>query len=37
VWNGSQTETREVVVGLRGDAFVEILSGLKENEQVVTK
>jgi RND family efflux transporter MFP subunit len=37
VWNGTQTETREVVVGLRGDAFVEILSGLKENEQVVTK
>ena len=37
VWNGSQTETREIVVGLRGDAFVEILSGLKEGDQVVTK
>lgn len=37
VWNGSQTETRQVMVGLRGDTFVEILSGLSENEQVVTK
>ena len=37
VWNGIETETREVVIGLRGDAFVEILSGLKENDQVVTK
>lgn len=37
VWNGIETENREVTIGLRGDASVEILSGLKENEQVVTK
>jgi RND family efflux transporter MFP subunit len=37
VWTGSQTENREAVIGLRGDAFVEILSGLKEGDQVVTK
>ena len=37
VWNGAQTETRQVSVGLRGDTYVEILSGLKENDQVVTK
>ena len=37
VWNGVTTENREVTIGLRGDASVEILSGLKENDQVVTK
>jgi RND family efflux transporter MFP subunit len=37
VWNGIETENREVTIGLRGDASVEILSGLKENDQVVTK
>ncbi len=37
VWNGAATESRPVTIGLRGDTFVEILSGLKENEQVVTK
>lgn len=37
LWNGAQTETREIMVGLRGDTYVEILSGLKENDQVVTK
>lgn len=37
VWDGAQTENRSVLVGLRGDAFVEILSGLKEHEKVVTQ
>jgi RND family efflux transporter MFP subunit len=37
VWTGLQTETRQVEIGLRGDAYVEILSGLKKGEQVVTK
>ena len=37
VWDGSQSVSRQIEVGLRGDAFVEILSGLKEGEQVVTR
>jgi multidrug efflux pump subunit AcrA (membrane-fusion protein) len=37
VWNGSATEDREITVGLRGDANVEIVSGLAEGEQVVVK
>ncbi len=37
VWNGMQTENRQVTIGLRGDSNVEILSGLKEGEQVVVK
>ena len=37
VWDGVQTENRSVSVGLRGDAFVEILSGLKEHDKVVTQ
>jgi RND family efflux transporter MFP subunit len=37
IWNGLQTENRAITVGLRGDAFVEILSGLKEGDNVVTK
>jgi len=37
VWDGSQTVSRQIEVGLRGDTFVEILSGLKEGEQVVTR
>jgi RND family efflux transporter, MFP subunit len=37
VWNGMETETREVTTGLRGDSSVEILSGLEEGEQVVVQ
>ena len=37
VWNGSSTESREVQVGLRGDSNIEIVSGLKDGEQVVVR
>lgn len=37
VWNGSSTESRAVKVGLRGDSNIEIVSGLKEGEQVVMR
>jgi len=35
VWMRDHAEERSLTVGLRGDMFVEILSGLKEGEQVV--
>jgi RND family efflux transporter MFP subunit len=37
VWNGIEETTREITLGLRGDTFVEIVSGLTEDEQVVTR
>jgi RND family efflux transporter MFP subunit len=37
IWTGSQTETRQVGIGLRGDTYIEIVSGLQEGDQVVTK
>ena len=37
VWLNGQTEQRTVQVGLRGDSFVEILSGLDEGEAVVAQ
>ena len=37
VWNGTVTENREVVIGLRGDTNDEIISGLIEGEKVVVK
>ncbi|MCK5646328.1 MAG: efflux RND transporter periplasmic adaptor subunit, partial [Anaerolineales bacterium] len=35
VWMGDHEEERSVTVGLRGDLFIEILSGLEEGEKVV--
>ena len=35
VWMGDHEEERSVTVGLRGDLFIEILSGLEEGEEVV--
>jgi RND family efflux transporter MFP subunit len=37
VWDGVQETTKEIKVGLRGDTYVEIVSGLSEGEQVVTR
>ncbi len=37
IWNGQATESREITTGLRGDANIEILSGLEEGEQVVVQ
>lgn len=35
VQNGDVTEEREITIGLKDDNYVEVLSGLKENELVV--
>jgi RND family efflux transporter MFP subunit len=37
VWNGMAVEKRTIQVGLRGDSYLEVLSGLKEGELVVAK
>jgi HlyD family secretion protein len=37
VWSGTQAQERRVRVGLRGDAYVEILDGLVEGEEVVAE
>ena len=37
VWDGVQEATQEIQIGLRGDTYVEIVSGLNEGEQVVTR
>lgn len=37
VWNGFEETTKEITIGLRGDTYVEIVSGLSESEQVVTR
>jgi multidrug efflux pump subunit AcrA (membrane-fusion protein) len=37
VWDGAQELEKEIEVGLRGDTYVEIVSGLNKGEQVVTR
>ena len=37
VWDGVQEITKKIKIGLRGDTYIEILSGLNEGEQVVTR
>jgi membrane fusion protein, macrolide-specific efflux system len=37
VWDGLQEATKEIKIGLRGDTYLEVLSGLSEGEQVVTR
>jgi macrolide-specific efflux system membrane fusion protein len=37
VWDGIQETTQEIQLGLRGDTYVEIASGLSEGQQVVTR
>jgi RND family efflux transporter MFP subunit len=37
VWDGVQETTQEITLGLRGDTYVEIVSGLSEGDQVITR
>ena len=37
VWDGVQETSKEIEIGLRGDTYVEIVSGLGEGDQVVTR
>jgi multidrug efflux pump subunit AcrA (membrane-fusion protein) len=37
VWDGVQEAEKEIKLGLRGDTYVEIVEGLNEGEQVVTR
>jgi len=37
VWDGVQEVEKEITIGLRGDTYLEIVSGLNEGEQVVTR
>jgi RND family efflux transporter MFP subunit len=36
VWTGLMVEKRTIQVGLRGDSYIEVISGLKEGELVVS-
>jgi multidrug efflux pump subunit AcrA (membrane-fusion protein) len=37
VWDGTQEVSKQIKIGLRGDTNIEIVSGLSEGEQVVTR
>jgi HlyD family secretion protein len=37
VWENGQAQQREIWVGLRGDSYVEIISGLEEGQRVVAR
>ncbi len=37
VWANNQTQERTIKTGLRGDQYVEILDGLREGEQVISR
>lgn len=37
VWDGVQETGKEITIGLRGDTYVEIVSGLSAGDQVVTR
>jgi RND family efflux transporter MFP subunit len=37
VWDGAQEVGKQIRIGLRGDTYVEILSGLSEGDEVVTR
>jgi HlyD family secretion protein len=37
VWTGSEVEERAVQVGLRGDLYIELLSGIVQGEEVVAQ
>lgn len=37
MWSNNRVQSRSVVTGLRGDQYVEIVSGVSEGEQVVSR
>ena len=37
VWNGVKVADQKITVGLRGDTYIEIVSGLHEGDQVVVR
>ncbi len=37
IWDGVKSQSKQIKLGLRGDAFIEIVSGLKLGDLVVTK
>jgi macrolide-specific efflux system membrane fusion protein len=37
LWDGLQERSKEIKIGLRGDTYIEIVSGLSEGEQVIAR